>query len=417
MTEKRLSPQEEVARIAEGTDELISPEELLGKIERGRSEKRPLRIKYGADPSAPDIHLGHAVSLFKLKQLQDLGHHIIFLIGDFTGMIGDPSGRSRTRPPLSREEVEKNAETYRAQVSRILDVERTEVAYNSEWCSKLSFEDVIRLCSSTTVARMLERDDFLMRYQNEVSISLHEFLYPIAQGYDSVCLKADMEIGGTDQKFNFLLARQMQRDHGQEPQIILTVPLLVGTDGEQKMSKSQGNYICITESAVDIFGKVMSIPDSAMESYYRLASRLPGAEVDKILGEVKSGKLHPMEAKKRLARAITALYAGEEGARRGEEEFARVFQEGEDPSAMPLMHVDAPPPPKAGRGGRMWIVELVCSVGFAESKGKARRLVEQGAVSLDGERISDADAQVDISRERVLRVGKRRFARVVARGR
>lgn len=409
MPKSRITPHEEAAKILEGTEELITPEELLAKIERARRERRPLQVKYGADPSAPDIHLGHAVSLFKLKELQELGHHIVFLIGDFTGMIGDPSGRTKTRPVLSREEVEKNAETYKEQVSKILDVERTEIAYNSTWNSALNFEQVIRLCSSTTVARMLERDDFARRYKNEVPISLHEFLYPVAQAYDSVVLRADLEMGGSDQKFNFLLAREMQKDHGQEAQIVITMPLLVGTDGVQKMSKSLDNYICITEDAVNIYGKVMSIPDSALESYIRLASRLPKAKMEKMLAELKDGSAHPMEIKKRLAYTITALYAGDEGARRGEEEFTRIFQAGEDPSAMPLLNIDAD-------AGQIWIVKLICAVGFARTNGEARRLVLQGAVSLDGELVSNADVNVDIATERVLRVGKRRFVRVMAKG-
>jgi len=409
MRKSRITPREELTSILEGTEELITPEELLAKLERARREGRPLQVKYGADPSAPDIHLGHAVSLFKLKELQEFGHHIIFLIGDFTGMIGDPSGRTKTRPVLSREEVEKNAETYKEQVSRILDVERTEIAYNSTWNSALNFEQVIGLCSSTTVARMLERDDFARRYKNEVPISLHEFLYPIAQAYDSVVLRADLEMGGSDQKFNFLLAREMQKDQGQEAQIVITMPLLVGTDGVQKMSKSLGNYICINEDGVNIYGKVMSIPDSALESYIRLASRLPKAEVAKMLAGLKDGSAHPMEIKKQVAYAITALYAGEEGARRGEEEFARVFQAGEDPSAMPLLHIDAD-------AGQIWIVKLICAVGFARTNGEARRLVQQGAISLDGELVGNPDVNVDIAVERVLRVGKRRFARVVAKG-
>lgn len=403
---KIVSVEEEVEIICESCAEVVSEEELHHKVKSAREENRPLRVKYGADPSAPDIHLGHSVCLYKLKTLQELGHHIIFLIGDFTGMIGDPSGKKKTRPQLTREEVEENARTYKEQVSKILDVKKTEISYNSKWLSEMSFEDVIKLTSKYTVARLLERDDFSLRLEEGLPINVHELLYPLSQGYDSVVLEADIELGGTDQLFNFLLARDLQREYGQTPQIAMVMPLLTGLDGDKKMSKSLENHIGITDDPVDIFGKVMSISDDDLPEYYRLTTQYSSEVVDDIIERLSSDQLHPKKAKKKLAWRIVSLYYDDEKADMAQREFEKVFEEKKLPTDIPEIEIKS-------TEEDIWIVKLVVECGFADSNGEARRLVEQGAVYLDGERLNDIDTDIDISDSPILRVGKRKFAKII----
>ncbi|MFA5113982.1 MAG: tyrosine--tRNA ligase [Candidatus Margulisiibacteriota bacterium] len=378
--------------IKRGASELIPEEELSAKLQKGR----PLKIKWGADPSAPDIHLGHTVILNKLRQFQDLGHEVIFIIGDFTARIGDPTGKSETRKPLTEEEVAKNAKTYQDQVFRILDPQKTKVVYNSHWLKKLTIEDTIRLAGKYTVARMLERDDFMNRFEKERPISIHEFLYPLIQGYDSVEVKADVEVGGTDQKFNMLVGRELQREFNEEPQVILTLPLLEGTDGVQKMSKSLGNYIGITEPPAQIFGKTMSISDPLMHRYYELLT-------DKPLAEVKA--LHPKEAKKQLARILVARFYSEREALAAEAEFENVFKSGGKPQDRKEVRL-----PKRDSWG---IIDVVVSTGCADSKSEAKRLLDQKGVSLDDSFVSDNTLLVDQTKQHELKVGKRRFVRIV----
>jgi len=393
--------------ISKGAEEIIPEEDLKRKLERAIATGKPLRVKLGLDPSAPDIHLGHAVVLRKLRQFQDLGHRAVLIVGDFTGMVGDPSQRAEARKPLTAEEVRENAATYVAQVCRILDSQKIEVVYNSEWLAKLKMEEILRLTSCYTVARMLERDDFSKRYQEGKPISIVEFLYPLLQGFDSVTVAADIELGGTDQKFNLLVGRELQREYGQEPQVILTMPLLEGTDGLQKMSKSLGNYIGITEPAKEIFGKVMSIPDDLIIRYFKLATDLEVEEIEAIERGLTEGDLHPGETKRRLAREIVALYYGEEAARLAEEEFNRIFRQKELPLEIPEFSLPSQ--------DKIWVAKLLVEVGFASSNSEARRLVEQGAVKLNGRLLEDASQ--DLSHEElqgaVLQAGKRKFVRLV----
>ncbi|RKY66556.1 MAG: tyrosine--tRNA ligase, partial [Candidatus Latescibacterota bacterium] len=365
------SVQEQMEVILRGTAEVISEEELEGKIERSLRTGKPLTVKQGFDPTAPDIHIGHTVSLRKLRQFQDLGHKVVFLIGDFTGMIGDPSGRSEMRKRLSRQEVLQNARTYQEQVFKILDPERTVVAFNSEWCEPMKFEDVLVLASRYTVARMLERDDFSQRYKQGKPITIMEFLYPLIQAYDSVALKADVEVGGTDQKFNLLVGRDVQREYGQEPQVALMMPLLVGTDGKEKMSKSLGNYIGINEPPEEIYGKTMSIPDFLIYPYFELATDVDSSELAEIKRSLEDPEVNPMDLKRKLARRLVAMYHGEEAARRAEEAFDKVFRRREVPDEVPeyVLNQD-----------RIWIVRLLTSSGLASSNSEARRLIAQGGV-------------------------------------
>jgi tyrosyl-tRNA synthetase len=391
-----LGVDEQLARFRSRTVDLVSDDELVAKLRRGK----PLRIKYGCDPSAPDLHLGHTVPLGKLRQLQDLGHTIIFLIGDFTAMIGDPTGRSKTRMPLTRDAVKQNAETYTSQVSAVLDAKRVEIRFNSEWMDAMTPAEFIRLASHQPVARMLERDDFKRRFQGGVSIAIHEFLYPLVQAYDSVALKADVEMGGTDQRFNLLLGREIQRAYGQEPQVVLTVPLLEGTDGVEKMSKSLGNSIGIRESPDEMFGKTMSIPDALLPRWIEL---LADEESD-LLPAVGEGG-NPRDLKIALARALVSRFHGPEAGRAAVEHFDRVFRQHRAPDDVPVVEVDAPDE----RG--MTLVDALLAVGFAQSRSEARRLVSQGGVRVDEERASDGDSQVPIG-DHLLQAGKRRFARL-----
>ncbi|NLY55842.1 MAG: tyrosine--tRNA ligase [Firmicutes bacterium] len=407
---KALPIDEQLSILSRGAAEIISVEELRSALQRAATENRPLRVKLGTDPSAPDIHLGHTVVYRKLKQFQDLGHEVYFLIGDFTGRIGDPTGKSSTRKPLTREEVEANAKTFADQVYKILDPEKTKIVFNSTWLAPMTFEDVIKLASKYTVARMLEREDFAKRYQENKPISIHEFFYPLMQGYDSVALRADVELGGTDQKFNLLVGRELQREFGQTPQVALMMPLLVGTDGVQKMSKSLGNYIGIDEKPEEMYGKVMSIPDELMPNYYELVTEVPMDEIKTIFAELAAGRLHPRDVKRRLAREIVSLYHGLEAAKTAEETFDLVFRRGDIPEDIPLVTV---PAEELDGPGQIWVVKLLVLAGLVGSSSEARRMIKQGAVKLDGVRIEEENAQVELASERVIQVGKRKFAKVV----
>jgi len=382
-----------------GVDGAYTAAELEQRLAEAEREQRPLRVKLGLDPTAPDIHIGHSVVLRKLRQFQDLGHKAVLIIGDYTARIGDPSGQNATRPVLSPEQIEANARTYFDQAGKILDTTapKLEVRYNSEWLDKLTLAEILRLMGQMTVARMLERDTFALRYRREIPIGLHEFLYPLMQAYDSVCVRADVELGGTDQTFNNLCGRDIQRAFGQKPQIVLVLPLLVGLDGKEKMSKSKGNSVGVTDEPNDMFGKIMSIPDALMENYFTLLTDLPTGEIRKL---VDPEQTHPRRAKATLARTIVARYHGAEAADAAAAEFDRVFSARQNPSEMPQIEVPA---------GRIGIVDLVVKAGFAPSRSMARRLVVQNAVSVDGEKITDTDASVEPASGQVLRVGKRRF--------
>lgn len=388
-----MTPEEQLEKLKRGTAEIISESDLLERLKEGK----PLRIKLGLDPTAPHIHLGFAVVLRKLRQFQDFGHQVVLLIGDFTARVGDPTGRSETRKVLTPEEIASNAATYKDQFSRILDSARTEVRFNSEWLGKMDFADIIKLASKTTVARILERDDFENRYKGGIPIGLHELLYPLMQGYDSVALEADVEMGGTDQKFNNLMGRTLQRDFDQTPQVVLLMPILEGTDGEQKMSKSLGNYIGITEEPTEMYGKVMSIPDKVMKRYYELCTDVDMAEVERRLRED-----HPRDCKRALAREIVTIYHGAEAARAADEEFTRVFAQGGLPDEVETYELD-----KAELSeGAIFIVKLVALAGMASSNKEARRLVQQGAVSINGEKITGMD-DVSIEGGEIIKVGRK----------
>lgn len=403
-----MKATESFERLRARVADLLSPTEFQERLAAAEQAGRPLRIKYGADPSAPDLHLGHVVGLNKLREFQDAGHTVVFIIGDFTGMIGDPSGRTQTRKPLTREQVEVNARTYQKQVFKILDPARTEVRFNSEWCSPLKFEDVLRLTAHVTIAQMLARDDFSQRYAAQAPISLVEFLYPLIQAYDSVMVQADVEVGGTDQLFNLLLGRELQKVFGQPPQIALTLPLLEGLDGVNKMSKSLGNSIGIEESARDIFGKVMSVSDELMWRYYELVLAWPADEVSALRAAVQSGARHPREVKDELAQRLTARFHNEAAAREASAEFARIFSEGALPEDIPVVHLS-----KADLvDGRIGVLPLLVRAGLAESMGAARRLVQQGAVRLAEQKVTDPQSMISVAGGVVIRCGKRGFARI-----
>ena len=390
------SVDQQLARIRRGAAEIIVDTELRAKLERSVKTATPLRVKLGLDPTAPDLHLGHTVVLQKLRDFQDLGHQTIIIIGDFTGMIGDPTGRSETRRPLTWDEIRENAETYKAQLGKVLDMAHTQVRFNSEWLGPLSFEQIIRETAHLTVARILQREDFAARYAAGRPISLHEFLYPLAQGYDSVALGADVELGGTDQTFNLLVGRDLQRAHGQEPQVALTVPILEGLDGVQKMSKSLGNYVGVNESPADMYGKLMSVSDALMFRYFDLATRVPEDEIEALR------RLHPMEAKKRLARTVTAMYHGDAGAAEGEAHFARVVQHKEVPENIDEVTIQT-------SAGEEPIWRVLAQTGLVPSSSEGRRLIQQGAVELDGKPIVDLNYTVTPGNTHLLKVGKRRF--------
>ncbi len=406
--------QRQLDRLLPGAADVIPRDELAHKLERAAAEGRELRVKLGIDPSAPDIHLGHAVVLRKLRTFQDLGHTAVLIVGDFTGRIGDPSGRSETRPMLSPDELDANARSYFEQVGRVLDMERAEVTRNSEWLAPLTFADVARLASSVTVAQLLERDDFAARLREGIPISLQEFLYPLMQGYDSVAVRADVEMGGTDQTFNLLVGRALQRAHGMEPQVAFTMPLLAGVDGTRKMSKSYGNQVGLAEPPEEQFGKVMSIPDEVMAEWFRLCTGLGPDEVDAVERGLADGTLHPGEQKRRLAREIVRLYHGEEAAGEAEDRFDRVFRAHEIPDDVP----EAAVPSEAVEGGRVYLPKVLVATGLASSNSEARRLLEQGGVRLDGEQITDPNAEVSAAdlAGKVLQVGRRRFVRLAPPG-
>jgi tyrosyl-tRNA synthetase len=403
-----MNPAEQFERLRSRAVDLVSPAELQARLEQAARSGRPLRIKYGADPSAPDIHLGHVVGLNKLREFQDAGHTVVFIIGDFTGMIGDPSGRSQTRKPLSREEVQANARSYQEQVFKILDPARTEVRFNSEWCAPLRFEDVIRLSAHVTVAQVLARDDFAKRYAAQQPIALVEMLYPLIQAYDSVMVKADLELGGTDQLFNLLLGRELQKAFGQAPQVVMTLPLLEGLDGVNKMSKSLGNYIGVGEPAREIFGKMMSVPDDLMWRYFTLVLCAPEPELAALQAAVQAGRRHPRDVKDELARRIAARFHGEAAAREASAEFARVFSQDALPNEVPDVRLA----PDDLQDGRIGILKLLVKAGLAASLSEARRLVQQGAVRVADEKVTDPKALVPAVHGAILRCGKRGFARV-----
>ncbi len=396
-----LSPQEQLTVFKQGTVDLISDAELLAKLK----EKKSLRIKYGADPSAPDLHLGHTVPLRKLRQLQDLGHKVVFVVGDFTARVGDPSGQTATRRTLNKDEVSKNAKTYEAQVFRILDKSKTEVRHNSEWLGKFKIEDFLTLTSKYTVARILERDDFAKRFSEKRPIAILEFLYPLLQGYDSVEIKSDVEVGGTDQKFNFLVGRELQRDWKQSPQIVLTLPLIEGTDGKDKMSKSLGNHIALKDTPEDMFGKVMSIPDHLTIKYFRYLTNLDEASVNQKDASLKAGSLHPRDAKAELAREIVRLYHGDKMAKASEENFNKVFREKELPDQLEEIRIAVT--------GEVKVIDLLQMAGLTASKSEARRLIEQGGVKINQEKVENVESKISLQVPVIVQCGKRKFARVM----
>lgn len=398
------SIDEQIKLIERGIVDCISREELVKKLEKSAATGIPLRVKAGFDPTAPDLHLGHTVLLQKLKHFQDLGHDVYFLIGDFTGMIGDPTGKSETRKALTREDVAKNAESYKEQVFKILDPEKTKVVFNSQWLAKLDSFDMIRLASELTVARMLEREDFKVRFREGTPISIHEFLYPLIQGYDSVAIEADVELGGTDQLFNLLMGRDLQRSRNQAPQVVLTLPLLEGLDGVNKMSKSLGNYIGITESANDIYGKILSVSDQLMFRYYDLLSDLDTADVAVLKREMESGVRHPKEIKKQLARELTTRFHSEEAALQAEQNFEKVFQKGGLPDDILERQVTATED--------IWLPQLLVDVELVASTSDGRRMIKQNAVSLDGDKVTDVNTMVKPQGEVLLKVGKLRYCKV-----
>ncbi len=401
----RMNIKEQLEYLLRGSVEVISEEALCEKLEKSMSSGRPLKVKAGYDPTAPDIHLGHTLLIQKMKHFQDVGHEVIFLIGDFTGMIGDPSGKSIARKKMTKKDIAKNAATYKKQIFKILDPNKTTIVFNSHWMEKMSSSDFIELTSHYTVARMLERDDFDKRYKGQQPISIHEFLYPLIQGYDSVVLKADVELGGTDQKFNLLVGRELQKDFGQEPQVVFTMPLLEGTDGVQKMSKSLDNYIGITESPKEIFGKIMSISDELMIRYYELLSDISMSEIKKMRKKLKADTVNPKKCKVKLAKEIVARFYSTDEANNAEKEFENIFKKKELPHEMPQFSVK-------WNNEKMWVCHLIKETGFSKSSSEAVRLIRQGAVSINGEKITDSDLQMEKKDTFILKIGKKRFARI-----
>lgn len=399
--------EEQLAYLKKGVAEIIPEQDLKTKLEQSAKTGKPLRVYLGVDPTAPDIHLGHTVVLRKLKHFQDLGHTAIFLIGDFSAMIGDPTGQSETRPPLTREQVDANAKTYLAQVFKLLDPKKTEVRYNSEWLEKLSSYDVVRLCGHYRLARMLEREDFRSRLTNNQPISVHELLYPLLTAYDAVVLQSDVEIGATEQKFNLLVHRDIQREYGVPSEVALTVPILVGLDGQRKMSKSLGNYVGITEPPQEMFGKMMSIPDALMSSYYELVTDRTPQEIAATNEAIASGTLHPMDAKMRLAREVVSTFHGEDAARKAADNFQRVFRDRQAPEEAIVE--------KLPRGPAKKLTALLVDLKLISSKSEAERLIKQGGVEIDRVRIDDPRKDVDLSKpvEFLLRAGKKKFVRVL----
>jgi tyrosyl-tRNA synthetase len=408
MAQNKFKPvAEQLAYLKKGVAEIIREEELKAKLERSLKTGKPLRAKLGLDPTAPDIHLGHTVVIRKLKHFQDLGHIAVFLLGDFTALVGDPSGQSETRPPLSREQVNAYAKTYLNQVFKILDPQKTEVRRNSEWLDKLTSYDIVRLCAKYRVARMLEREDFHARLTNQTPISMHELLYPLLMAYDSVVLEADVELGATEQKFNLLMGREIQREYGQEAQVALTMPILVGLDGQRKMSKSLGNYVGITEPPDEMFGKLMSIPDDLMWPYYDLLTDRNAEEIAAITKEVSSGKMHPMDIKMRLAQEVIAGFHGVDAALKASENFQRVFRDRQAPEEAPVRRLP--------RGPAKKMTALLVELHAIASRSEAERLIKQGGVEIDGARVDDPRKEIDLSKpvDFLLRAGKKKFLRIV----
>ena len=400
-----MTVAEQMALIKRGAVEILLEKELEEKLQKSVKTGVPLKVKAGFDPTAPDLHVGHTVLLHKMRQFQQLGHEIYFLIGDFTGMIGDPTGKSETRKPLTREDVLRNAETYKEQVFKILDPAKTKVVFNSDWLSKLNASDMIGLASKYTVARMLEREDFSNRFANQLPISIHEFLYPLIQGYDSVALEADVELGGTDQKFNLLVGRELQRGWGQAPQSVITMPLLEGLDGVNKMSKSLGNYIGINEPPDEIFGKVMSISDQLMLRYYELLSDMSLADLEKLKAGIRNHSLHPMDVKKRLGRELVARYHCADAADQAEENFVKRFRDNQTPDEMPEITMPADE-------GKILLWKVLAQAGLVKSNSEGRRAILQGGVKVNGDKITDENMEMASNQGYVIQVGKRRFVRV-----
>lgn len=398
-----VSAQEQVRQIKHGVADLINEQDLVKKIEKSIKENKPLVVKLGLDPTAPDIHLGHTVPLRKLRLFQEFGHQVVIVIGGFTARIGDPTGKSVTRPPLTKEEVLKNAETYKTQIFKVLDPEKTIVRDNSEWLESMNFADVLRLASSYTVARMMERDDFSKRFKEGRPIGVHEFMYPLMQGQDSVALHADVEFGGTDQTFNLLMGRHLQELEGQEPQVVITMPLLEGLDGVQKMSKSLGNYIGIDEEPKEMYGKAMSIPDELMMRYFMLVTDMPIEDQEDMEKRLESGELHPRDAKMQLARTIVRLYHGEEAALEAEEEFKRVFQQRALPTDIPEYAMDAPTEP-------IFVPQFCTDAGLTASNGEARRSIKAGAFKVNGEKYTEENLKLEDGM--IVQVGKRKFVKI-----
>jgi len=408
MTTANFKPvDEQLAFLCKGAAEIIPADGLKAKLEKSAKTGKPLRVKLGVDPTAPDIHLGHTVVIRKLKHFQEMGHTAIFLIGDFTAMVGDPTGQSETRPPLTREQVDSNARTYLDQVYKILDCEKTEVRYNSEWLGKLSPHEIVKLCGHYRLARMLEREDFRSRLANNLPISVHELLYPLFQAYDSVALQADVELGATEQKFNLLVGRDIQREYAQESQVAFTMPILVGLDGQRKMSKSLGNYVGITEAPGEMFGKLMSIPDELMWSYYELVTDLRPDEIAALRAESSSGKLHPMDLKMRLAQEVISGFHGPEPAQKAAAEFQRVFRDRQAPEEPLERQLSIGPAKK--------LTALLVELGLVTSKAEAERLIKQGGVEIDGQRVEDSRREVNLAASGafLLRAGKKKFLRIV----
>ncbi|HEY8271654.1 MAG TPA: tyrosine--tRNA ligase [Pseudobdellovibrionaceae bacterium] len=404
-----MDPHEQLERIKFGAAEFINDADMLKKLKRSKEKNQPLRIKLGADPTRPDIHLGHTVVINKLKLFQDLGHHVQFLIGDFTAMIGDPSGKNTTRPMLTREEIEENARSYKTQIFKILNPEKTEIVFNSHWCEKMNFADVIRLASRYTVARMMERDDFTNRFKSGSPISLHELLYPLTQGYDSVALKSDVEMGGTDQKFNLLVGRDLQSAYGQEPQCVLTMPILEGLDGVNKMSKSLDNYISVVDTPKDMFGKTMKVSDELMYRWYELLTDITAPALTQLQKDVKEGHKHPRDVKVHLAKFLIKRFHSESAAQQAEEEFNRIFVEKGLPDEVPVFEVFAE--------NQIGLCALMVKVGLATSNSEAGRLISGGGVQRDGEKLSDAKAKWDLKTGDafVLRAGKKKFVKIIVK--
>jgi tyrosyl-tRNA synthetase len=406
--DKMLSLDEQLKIIKRGTVEILPEADLIEKLERSIKKNKPLRIKQGYDPTAPDIHLGHSVCLRKLRQFQELGHQVVLIIGDYTGMVGDPSGRSETRPQLSYEKIRKNAKTYQEQFFKVVEKGKTEVHFNGEWFSKMSFQDIMHLASKFTLARILERDDFSKRYKEQIPISIHELFYPLMQGYDSVMIKADVEIGATEQKFNLLAARQIQEIYEQEPQVILTMPVLPGTDGIQRMAKSVGNYIGVAEPPKEIFGKIMSIPDDLIYTYFELVTDIPENDLPKIKRELEDKNFNPMTLKKRLGKEIVRMYYNKQEADKACEEFEKVFSKKELPEEIPLRYFEHDE-------AEIWVPQMIVKAKCAKSTSEVRRLIKQGGLYIDNKRIDNEDLKVPVEGEKLVKLGKRRFFKIIGR--